>query len=120
MLAKEIKIKTLKKQREFIKEQLSLAHTRKDGDVTYTYRGYVYPEVVEYFKSEGFEVTKVNSDLLLTVTNGVPIYVFTPRDVNLSEEELKEAEEYEPEASDNDSDDELPNLMKMLLAELGH
>ena len=43
MLAKELKIKTMKKQREFIKKQLSHVDTRNDGDTAYRYVGHIYP-----------------------------------------------------------------------------
>ena len=74
MLAKELKIKTLKKQREFIEEQLSLADTRKDGDTSYTFVGHIYPEVIKYFEEEGFVVTRVpHSDMLTAATKGTPV-----------------------------------------------
>ena len=95
MLAKEIKIKTIKKQREFIKNQLASAINREDGDCAYTYVGHIYPEVIQYFQSEGFVVTLVKSDLMLAMTKGVPIYLFTVNSIALSEEELKQAEEYD-------------------------
>ncbi len=93
MLAKEIKIKTIKRQREFITEQLASTVNREDGDCAYTYVGYIYPEVIQHFKSEGFTVKPVESDLMLAMTKGVPIYLFTVG-IGLSEEELKQAEEY--------------------------
>lgn len=106
MLAKELKIKTIKKQREFIKKQLSHADTRKDGDTAYRYVGHIYPEVIAYFESEGFIVTKVESDMMTAMTKGLPTYLFVVGDVKLTEEELKEAEAYEPE-EDGEDDREL-------------
>ena len=91
MLAKELKIKTLKKQREFIQEQLSHADTRNDGDTAYRYVGHLYPEVIKHFESEGFVVTQVHSDLLSAMVKGLPVYLFTVGDVELSEEELEQA-----------------------------
>lgn len=115
MLAKELKIKTLKKQREFIQEQLSHADTRNDGDTAYRYVGHLYPEVIKHFESEGFVVTQVHSDLLSAMVKGLPVYLFTVGDVELSEEELEQAEAYEPEKPDDDSDEEMPDLLRALL-----
>lgn len=115
MLAKELKIKTLKKQREFIQDQLSHANTRNDGDTAYRYVGHVYPEVIKYFESEGFVVTQVHSDLLSALVKGMPVYLFTVGDVELSEEELEQAEAYELETPDDDSNEEMPDFLKALL-----
>ena len=119
MLAKEIKIKTLKKQREFIEKQLAHIPTgREDGDSAYRYVGHIYPEVIKHFESEGFVVTLVKSDMLSALTKGMPVYLFTVGDIELSEEELKQAEEYEAETEDDDdADDEdvVDDLIKELL-----
>ena len=119
MLAKEIKIKTLKKQREFIREQLNVFPTnRSDGNSGYIYVGYIHPEVIKYFESEGFVVTCVKSDLLSALTKGMPVYLFTIGDIELSEEELKQAEEYEPkdEEDGEHDEDEMPDFLKALLS----
>lgn len=109
MLAKEIKIKTLKKQREFIEEQLkNIPEGRDDGDSAYSYVGYVYPEVIKHFEKEGFTVTNVNSDMMLVATRGLPVYLFTVGDTELSKEELKQAEEYKPVKKQKDVFDEDP------------
>ena len=94
MLAKEIKIRTIKQQREIIKEAINnIASYKGDGDSAYIYVGHVYPENIEYFKSEGFEVTKLESDLLIAFAKGMPVYLFTIRDdVVLTEEEMQQAE----------------------------
>lgn len=106
MLAKEIKIKNLRKQREFIEKQLSHTTSKEDGDTAYRYVGHVYPEVIEYFENEGFMVTKIESDMLTMMTKGLPVYLFTVGEVKLSDEEMKEAESYyEPEEPGYDSDD---------------
>ena len=96
MLAKELKIKTLKKQREFIEKQLTnRVKFEEDGNASYSYIGCIYPEVKEYFEKEGFEVTLVNSDMALAMSRGVPVYVFTIKDdIKLSDEEMQEAEAY--------------------------
>lgn len=116
MLAKEIKIKTIKKQREFITKQLNQITNREDGDCAYTYVGYIYPEVIQHFKSEGFAVKLVESDLMLAMTKGVPIYLFTVGGMVLSEEELKQAEEYYSEDNEDGEDNEntTAELMKSI------
>lgn len=115
MLAKELKIKNLRKQREFIEEQLSNANCREDGATTYRYIGNIYPEVIEYFEEEGFAVTKVQNDLLTAMTEGKPVYVFSVRDdLKLTDEELKEAEAYEVKkeyAPEEKADDFLEMLL---------
>ncbi len=105
MLAKELKIKFLRRQREFIEKQLSHA-SKEDGDTSYRFVGHVYPEVIEYFEKEGFIVTKVESDMLTMVTKGLPVYLFIVGDIKLSDEEMKEAESYyEPEEPGADYED---------------
>ncbi len=95
MLAREMKIKTIKQQREFIKAALSAY--RKDGNPSYSYVGQVYPEVVHYFEKEGYFVTKLNFEGLLVRTAGQPVYRFTISDFHLTDDEFKEAEDYKPE-----------------------
>lgn len=107
MLAKEIKIKTIKRQREFIEKQLRRISTEhNDGDSAYSYVGYIYPEVIKHFENEGFIVTLLKSDMLLVATRGLPMYLFTVGDIELSEEELKQAEEYELDDEEKEDDDE--------------
>lgn len=120
MLAKENKIKTLKRQREFIEKQLAqIPEHRQDGDTSYTYVGYIYPEVIKHFENEGFVVTLVKSDLISILTKGVPLYLFTVGNIELSEEELKQAEEYK--ATDDEdkesAEDDMPGLFKVLFGE---
>lgn len=89
MLAKEIKIKTLKKQREFIEQEISTKGIQDNaGNTSYIYAGHVFPEVIEYFEKEGFIVEKVKNQQL-------PLYLFVVGDIKLTEEELKEAEAYD-------------------------
>lgn len=115
MLAKDIKIKTLKKQREFIKEQLSHVDFQKDGNPAYCYIGYIYPEVINYFEEEeGLLVSQVHSDLLSVLTKGMPVYRFIPN-IKLSDEEMKQAEAYNPEEPKDDSAEDLPDFLKFLL-----
>ena len=117
MLAKEIKIKMLKMQREFIENRLKkIPAERKDGDSSYVYVGDIYPEVINYFESEGFVVTLVKSELVQAFTKGKPLYIFTiDKNIALTQEELKQAEEYE----ENNEEDQLEDSMEIeLLKEL--
>lgn len=109
LLAKEIKIQTMRKQREYIRNQLLKVAKSVDGDTAYCYMGHVFPEVIKYFEKEGFTVTKVQSELLSAITKGIPVYVFTIDDlVKLSEEELQQAEayDYNKEITEKVSDEE--------------
>ena len=94
MLAKKIKIRTILRQREFIVEQME-HELEEDGNPLYSYCGYIYPENLAYFRTEGFDIVKVMSESVHPVTRGAPYYLFTPKDdINLSEEEMKEAEKF--------------------------
>lgn len=98
LLAKEIKIQTIRKQREFIRKQLLKTKRSVDGDTSYCYVGHIFPEVIKYFEKEGFAVTKVQSELLSAITKGIPVYVFTIDDlVQLNEKDLQQAEAYDYE-----------------------
>lgn len=118
MLARENKIKTLKKQREFIKKQLSNAD-KGDGDTSCVYVGYVYPEVINYFKNEGYEVEKVELDKVGKLTVWRPIYIFyIGDDIKLTEEEMKQAEKYEPDKKEDDENlDRYDEIVKELFRE---
>ena len=89
MLAKELKIKTIWKQREFIEKQLSDLVEREDGNTAYCYVGHVYSEVISSFEKEGFKVTKIESEMLTVEHKGLPAYLFVVDEdlVELSEEE---------------------------------
>ena len=97
MLAKEIKIKNIKKQREFIESQLrKVSELNTDGDISYTYIGYIFPEVQKHFVKEGFKINQYMSDFIAAFTKGHPINLFTIKDdVVLSDAELEEAENVE-------------------------
>lgn len=101
MLAKQFKIETLKQQREFICKQLKnkLEIAKKtNGDMSYIYEGYLYHEVEEYFKKEGFNITHFSIE-----EGKLPIYLFTI-DSKLNEEELATAEKEEyQETSGNEN-----------------
>ena len=104
MLAKEIKIANIKQQRLFIEEQLKkfLGDDRpRDGDVSYPYVGYVFPENIVYFEKEGFDVIEIEYDDARL--KGNIITLFTPSDeIELSEEEIAQAEavNYKQEEAD--------------------
>ena len=95
MLAKEIKIQNVKKQRTFIEHQLTEnSIVNKDGDISYTYVGYLFPEVRKYFEDEGFVITDFISNEIAPHTQGRTIHVFTLSDeLTLSDEDWEEAEE---------------------------
>ena len=119
MLAKEIKIRNIKQQRDFIMNQLKeylMEHPRNDGNTAYRYVGHVLPEIVDYFKGEGFDVKCLISDMILSATQGMPIYLFTISDnVVLSDEELKAAEEFEYKFDDDERSDAFDDFMSALL-----
>ena len=99
MLAREIKIANLKKQKEFIIKQLStISKTNKNGDISYLYTGYLFPEVRYYFENDGFKIEDFFDE-----GNGFPIgHLFTIRDnLKLTESERKEAENFDYTAENN-------------------
>ena len=117
MLAKEIKIKTLRRQQNFIEEQIKKAVFSKDAEPSYAYMGYVYPEVIKHFKEEGFDVQIITSKEALALTKGRALNVFTVRDdITLSAEEQKQAEEYQQsiDNTDDEPDPDFVNLFKMI------
>ena len=119
MLATEIRIANIKRQREFIKEQLQklVDEPNSDGSCTYRYVGQVLPEVIKYFESEGFDVTLVKSDVLTALCKGLPVYLFTLKGYPLTSEEMKEAEsvvipDYEEESEEHGIPRELLDLLR--------
>lgn len=97
MLAKKIKIENIKKQREFIENNLKrISDLNEDGDTSYPYVGYLFPEVKKYFESEGYKIVEVTSNFIQPLAKGRPLHLFTIKDdIVLSEEELEEAEKVE-------------------------
>ena len=95
MLAKEIKIQNVKKQRTFIEHQLTEnSVVNKDGDISYSYVGYLFPEVRKFFENKGFVITDFISNEIAVHTQGRTIHVFTLSDeLTLSDEDWEEAEE---------------------------
>ena len=93
MLAKQQKIKHIKIQKKFIKERLK--YVAKDGNPAYRYVAQVLPEVIDYFRNEGYNVERITSDTLKAKTIGLPVYLFTiSDDVVLTDEELKQADKF--------------------------
>lgn len=118
LLAKKLKIEKLKRQREFIYECLSeqLSDGSPDGDVSFIYIGKVFPEVISYFKDEGFQVDELISDSLIAESRGMHVYRFTISDaLCLTDEERKLAEAVICEPRD----DKLSSMHK-LLSSLGY
>ena len=94
MLAKEIKINNLKRQREAIMQSLPGYGTSVDhGDTSFIYFGELYPENLKYFQDEGFDIRPAKATKTIAkFTVEVPAYIFTVGNVKLSPEELKQAE----------------------------
>jgi len=95
MLARKLKISTLKRQQNFIQERLEALGNSKDGNIAFTYVGHLYPEVKRHFELQGFDIKTVRSDSLEALTYGIPVYIFTPsNEITLTDTELEEAENY--------------------------
>lgn len=95
MLAKKLKIRTLLRQRNYIEEQLNQIGNNEEVDPDYCHIGHIFQENIEYFKKEGFEITRVESDMFTAMAEGAPVYLFIPKDdIVLNKEEIKEAERY--------------------------
>lgn len=93
MLAKDVKLNNLKTQREFIKNKILEAKLQENGNPSYIYEGYIYPENVDYFeKEEGFDILLFDTERMIIATRGKPVYLFIPKKLQLTEEELKQAE----------------------------
>lgn len=115
MLAKELKIQNLKRQREFIKSKLELMikDPYKDGDTTLVYVGYVFSEVIAYFQGEGFCVEKVSSGT--TETRYIPVYLFTISDKTiLDDADGKKAEEVDCSCESCESGEGLEAFLKRM------
>ena len=87
MTAKELKIRTMKLQRETIEALLNEA-----DDATCAFSGMIYPEVQKYFEEAGFEVLEVRSEKLLVENGGFPTFLITAANVKLTPEEKTSAE----------------------------
>lgn len=93
MLAKDIKIKRLKRQRDFIEMQLQNIVYQDVEESAATCLGVVYKENIEYFQKQGINVQQV----VLQFEGGLECeaYAFTPKDVELTDEELQMALNYD-------------------------
>jgi len=123
MLAKVIKIANLKKQREFILEQiLTISETNTDGDISYLYTGYLFPEVRSYFENEGFKIEDFFNEKDGISTEFCTHHLFTIRDnLKLTDNEFNEAENFDYITEDNylnsDNDEEcFCNMINDLMA----
>ena len=115
MLAKELKIQNLKRQREFIKSnvELMIKEPDKDGDTTFVYVGHVLPEVITYFEKEGFCVEKVSAGTI--ETRYLPAYLFTISDQTiLNEDEEKTAEKVDCSCESGELGEELEAFLKRM------
>lgn len=105
MLAKEVKVNNLMRQRNFIKKALLARANAPDCDPSWSYIGQIFPENIDYFKEQGYKIDRFCSSQDLGLTLGKYIYVFNvSNDVKLSREEQKAAE---AELVDCDEDDEI-------------
>lgn len=111
MLAKELKIKALLSQRDYIKERLENSLYEEECSICFVYVGEVFSENIKYFENEGFVVTKLSSGNFELIYGGIPAYLFTVADMELSTEELLQADLFYDEGlvlgeSDELEDDE--------------
>lgn len=123
MLAKIIKIANIKKQREFILDQLlTISEENTDGDISYLYTGYLFPEVRSYFESEGFKIEDFFNEADAFSTDFRTHHLFTICDhVKLDDNECNEAENFDYSTDDDylNSDDDnacFSNMLNDLLA----
>lgn len=94
MLAKNLKIKNLKRQRKFITDQIEemVKNPPRDGNTSFLYIGNIFPENRKYFEQEGFNITLLNYLEYTSESKGMPIYRFSVKDeIILEEEELEKA-----------------------------
>lgn len=129
-LAKESTITNLMRQRVYIEMKLndrardidpdkSIYEQFKDddmaGDPSYTYIGYVYPQNIEYFQAEGFDVKEIHPQDGFALTRGKPVFLFTPSPtIKLTRKEMEQSEEEvlegEYPATQEEEDDFVMNL----------
>ena len=116
MLAKIIKIANIKKQREFIEKQLiELSELNEDGDISYLYTGYLFPEVRSYFEMEGFKIEDFFNETTAPSARFRTHHLFTINDeLKLDDDEWNDAENYSKEDDFSDSDDESSYFYNML------
>ena len=91
MLAKNLKIKNLKRQRKFITDKIEdmVKNPPREGNTSFLYIGDIFPENRKYFEQEGFNITLLNYLEYTSESKGMPIYRFSVKDeIILEEEEL--------------------------------
>jgi hypothetical protein len=90
MLGKEYKIKCLRKQKDFITEQLKAAANSREGNPWYTYQGDIFPEVIDYIKNQGYTVNIIEEGTFKeSRLEGLPIYIISNASIELTPEEIK-------------------------------
>ncbi len=109
MLAKDITLKNLKRQRDFILGQISQMKDENLGDAPSYYRfvGHVFPQVLEYlekYHNIHGEFAGYNIGTSNPVTLGAPIYIFYPK-TPITDKELEEIGFFDPYVEENDEDD---------------
>ena len=95
MLAKELKIKTLERQKCFIEGMLRESAEKEDGNVCISYVGDIYEENIKYLEDEGFYIYREISSAAMAVTRGVPINIITINEnrVKLNLTEIEESKQ---------------------------
>lgn len=92
MLAKSLKIKNLKRQREFITGMIMnlINNPPRDGNTSFLYMGTIFPENWEYFKNEGFDILQLNFIEYTAEAKGMPIFrISVKSELTLDDEEMK-------------------------------
>lgn len=94
MLAKEIKLANIKKQKDVIEAGLRELLSNPIGRLEFKFVGDVCPEVVSWFEAEGINARKVTVPELIAKNDGLPTWIFSAVAVEIPEEEwnIKEKE----------------------------
>ena len=94
MLATDIKIAGLKRQKDFFKNCFKKLQKspRINGDSLIVYKGHLYPETMTYLITEGFTIKRFDSDVILASTGGYPIYHIFVDNIKLSASEQTKAD----------------------------
>ena len=87
MLAKEIKLANIKKQKDVIEAGLRELLSNPRGRLEFKFVGDVCQEVVSWFEAEGINVRRVTVPELIAKNDGLPTWIFSAVDVEISEEE---------------------------------
>lgn len=124
MHAKEQKIHLLMIQRRFLEGRIDeCAMKSEDGDPSWRYIGYIYPENIEYLNNLGYDVTPVNNELLTAKAGGRSVYLIAPKEtfgnIAISDEDLKKSEAYADELCMKQQENEHPSFGSILAGFLG-